>query len=297
MQNLQLSIIVPTLNRGKVLCNTLLSLVQQLPESSEIIVVDQSPTIYPDLKPILTDHQNSIRYFRLRTKGLPHARNFGLKKAKGSVVLYCDDDIIPGPTFIQSHLEAYQNTEIGGVGGRILVDSDLTTISSLPKEKRKPPIGKINPLTIEMTDHFDSQWEADIDHCEGCNMSFRRDLLLKIGGFDERFGGSARLEETDVWTRIQKLGVQLRFAPKAALIHLKDPIGGCRPKNAPHWFRWYGHNYMLYFLKNYSKSLLPIFFLNRVFRLILSALKRKNPAIFIWGMEGLIRGIETYKNP
>ena len=36
------SIIIPTYNRGQLLCNTLRNLIGQLPTDGEIIVVDQS---------------------------------------------------------------------------------------------------------------------------------------------------------------------------------------------------------------------------------------------------------------
>ncbi|MEK7699443.1 MAG: glycosyltransferase [Planctomycetota bacterium] len=43
------SIIIPTYNRGKLLCNTLRHLAKLLPADVEIIVVDQSDDVYPGL--------------------------------------------------------------------------------------------------------------------------------------------------------------------------------------------------------------------------------------------------------
>ena len=48
---------------------------------------------------------------------------------------------------------------------------------------------------------------------------------MKAGKFDERFGGSAHLEETDVCLRVRKAGYRLVFDPEATLVHLKDNKG------------------------------------------------------------------------
>lgn len=125
-------------------------------------------------------------------------------------------------------------------------------------------------------------------------MSFRKEALIKAGGFDERFGGSAHLEETDLCLRIRRGGYKIVFDPKAELIHLKDTKGGCRAENYKQWFYWYGHNNMLFFLKNFSQYLFPIFIISSFIRLILSACKRLNPMIVIWGTKGYMTGLANY---
>ena len=62
-------------------------------------------------------------------------------------------------------------------------------------------------------------------------MSFRKEAIIKAGGFDECFGGSTHLEETDLCMRIIKEGYKIVFDPQAELIHLKDTKGGCRVEN------------------------------------------------------------------
>ena len=127
-------------------------------------------------------------------------------------------------------------------------------------------------------------------------MSFRKEAVIKARGFDERFGGSAHLEETDLCLRICGAGYKIVFNPKAELIHLKDTKGGCRAENYKQWFYWYGHNNMLFFLKNFSRYLFPIFFASSFIRLILSACKRYNPMVVIWGIRGYQNGLITYKS-
>ena len=284
------SIIIPTYNRGKLLCNTLTNLIGQLPTDAEIVVVDQSDEVCSELMEIAKNHSTQIHYYKIFVKGLPHARNYGLKRAIGEIIIFCDDDVIPGPNFIENHLQNYKGKEVGGVGGRIILKGNQSHDNS----NHNKTIGKGRWWDAYLIDNFDATERAYIDHVQGCNMSFRKEALIKAGGFDERFGGSAHLEETDLCLRIRRGGYKIVFDPKAELIHLKDTKGGCRAENYKQWFYWYGHNNMLFFLKNFSQYLFPIFIISSFIRLILSACKRLNPMIVIWGTKGYMTGLANY---
>ena len=307
------SIIIPTYNRGKLLCDTIRYLAESLPADAEIIVVDQSDAVYPGLMEIMRNHSFRLRYYKIFIKGLPHARNFGLERAIGEIVIFCDDDIIPGHGFIENHLRNYRDKEIGGVGGRILpagkdgLTNQPSTYRRFPasetgsrekgdeKSRRNAVIGRVRWWDAHPTDNFDATTRRYIDHAQGCNMSFRKEAIMKAGKFDERFGGSSHLEETDMCLRVRKAGYRLVFAPEAALVHLKDNKGGCRADNYQQWFYWYGHNGMLFFLKNFSHHLLPVFIASQFLRLILSASKRHKPLVVFWGIRGYWKGLKTYK--
>jgi len=119
-------------------------------------------------------------------------------------------------------------------------------------------------------------------------MSFRKDVILRLGGFDTRFGGTAFLEETDFCIRLRKAGYKMVFDNNAELIHLKEPTGGCRSINWRSWFYWYGHNYALLYAKN-SKTIIH-FAVFKIRDLLLSAIKRRNAILFIEGLRGLKEG-------
>ena len=92
-------------------------------------------------------------------------------------------------------------------------------------------VRKVRQWDAYLIDNFDATIRLYIDHVHGCNMSFRKEAILKAGGFDECFGGSTHLEETDLCMRIIKEGYKIVFDPQAELIHLKDTKGGCRAEN------------------------------------------------------------------
>ena len=241
---MDISLIIPSLNREKLLYQTLKEFVNsEVSVKLEIIVVDQSDVVNLQLVELAREYKNRIRYYNIKEKGLPHARNYGITKAFGNIIIFCDDDVVPSKDFLTNHAKNYLEKDIGGVGGRVVTENN--------KRLRKPgyfeKTGVFRKLSCTFTDYFSGTERQYIEHAQGCNMSFRKELLVQLGGFDERFGGSAHMEETDLCIRLRKLGYKIVFDPIAELFHLKEAAGGCRVENYRKLFYWYGHNYMLFF--------------------------------------------------
>jgi GT2 family glycosyltransferase len=278
------SVIVPTYNRGGVLIDTLQKLMQ-CDGTYEIIVVDQSTPPNDEARRLAEDSPGRMQYYWREEPGLPLSRNFGLTKSRHPVVLFCDDDVVPVPGLIISHSRHYDDETIGGVAGRVLPPGPE------PVPPKHPIVGRISRLTGNQTDDFEAVSEVDVDHGQGCNMSFRKEAIEAAGGFDIRFDGSAFLEETDACLRVKRIGFRIRFDPEAVLIHLKDPTGGCRPKNPSDWFWWYGHNYMLLLRKHLSWYTWPGFILFRGVNMMLGAWRARSPLIILQGLKGMLAGL------
>ncbi len=126
------SVILPTYNRAKSLSEGLQALARQTVSCSdyEVIIVDDGSTA--ETKDIVTQFSNThphvvLRYERLsRNSGCAKARNQGILKAKGEVLLFTDDDCIVPPTWIQVHGETHARyPEAAGVGGWYFPADDL----------------------------------------------------------------------------------------------------------------------------------------------------------------------------
>src|SRR5258708_37135893 len=64
-----------------------------------------------------------------------------------------------------------------------------------------------------------SEIPVEVDHLRGCNMSFRREVLEQIGGFDPNYTLTNLLGGTDLCTRVKKAGWQLVNVPAMAVQH------------------------------------------------------------------------------
>lgn len=241
-KNQLVSVIIPTYNRGKPLCDTLESLFKQDYDNYEIIVVDQSIKKFPEKESFLKKYQNRFRYFTLSTPSLPGARNFGIKKAKGKIVLFVDDDIVARKNLISGHISSYEDSGVAAVAGRVVTFGQKV-------EPDFQGVGKISFWGM-VAGGYSSKIRQEIGNLIGCNMSFRKAILEKVGGFDENFVGNALREETDVALRIKKFGWKIVFEPKAELTHIFYSTGACRKSEGRlKWYHDFFHNETYFFLK------------------------------------------------
>ncbi len=218
------SIIIVTYHRHGPLCDTLRVLASLVdPANGELLVIDQCPT--GDLPDDVLSVPG-LRYVTPNRPGHVAARNSGVRLAHGDVLLFLDDDVIPLPGLIDGHLEAYRDPTVGAVAGRILEPGQTVT---------PPPHPKLfHPVDGWLYAHFDHAVEGDVMTARGCNMSFRRDLLIELGGFDMGLAPHpAFREETDMCMRVRAAGYRVRFVPAAALVHLNAPSGGTRDAKPP----------------------------------------------------------------
>ena len=284
------SLVIPSLDRADFLLETVQLFLELRHSQWEILVVDQSDEKSLSLAE-LAGANDCLSYYHVAEKGLPNARNVGIEEAAGDIVAFVDDDVIPGPEFLTAHLDAYRDETIGGISGRII------DAGTHPRRFPKPnQIGRVRTMDGRFKRNFHGTAEADVEHARGCNMSFRRDLLRQIGGFDLRYGGTSVLEDADTTARIRQLGYRMRFCPQAVVTHLRLASGGCRPPNLRSYFYWYGHNYLLYALKNLPRIWLPIFLTERVAKLLLTAIENRDRGILAEGLRGLRMGYRDFQS-
>jgi GT2 family glycosyltransferase len=279
----RISLVLPTLDRPEAIYNLLRHLEHQSRAPFEIVVVDQSAQRDARVEAYAAAHP-LVRYHRIPVRGLPNARNVGVGLANGDAVLFLDDDSIPDPDLVRWHAEAYAEAEVSGVGGQVRGGYDA----------QGTEIGTFRESDGKVVRNFGASTRCRVDHLPGGNMSFRREVFAKVGGFDIRYGGSAIGEETDFCLRARRAGFQFIFDPRASLEHLHLPTGGCRTPRFEDWLFWHAHNTMLFVLRHARAASWPLFFLRRVLRIGWFALEHGSPALMATGLRGLLRGVATH---
>lgn len=227
------SVIIPTLNRGNFLNNTLECLKKQVFKGNwEIIIVDQSDKIDSNLSNI---SNAKLRYYNVHKKfrGLPEARNFGAQKASFDILLFIDDDVWFDQFFITNHYKNYTYSQIDAVAGGISEKGDKSSLQ----------VGKYNKYSATPIAGFNSPCAQWVDHGKGCNYSIRTKIYLDILGTDENLNfGAALYEETEMFLRLKKANGKVWFNPEAHLDHLAAPAGGCRIKDIDRYISSLVHN-------------------------------------------------------
>jgi GT2 family glycosyltransferase len=266
-----ISVIIPTYRREEPLQDTLEDVFEQDYPAFEVLVVDQTPTHEPKIQSYLEQlaDNGKIRWFRVDWASLPGARNYGVRRASGEIIVFIDDDIQMPRECLKAHARNYQERpEVGAVAGRVFdrmklsekggIDSkeavvekssllSTYTIEDLPQEAMDPGIAW---YYIDLVHTVKPQ---RVISARGCNMSFRREIFTKYGlQFDERFQGSAVREESDFCLRLRSTGYHIWYDPDAYLVHLGEETGGCHDigtRSLQYQLTFY-HNHFLMGLKN-----------------------------------------------
>lgn len=212
----EVSIIIPSYNRGNVLVDTVNQVLNQKYNSFELLVVDQTDDKKYDVSSKLNKILDSrLRVFYVSPNSLTAARNFGLSKAKGKIVIFIDDDVKIKNNFIEEHVKNHKNGVVA-VAGKV-------TQKNHPKYDYPVYFDKYG------FQHglFNSNKDSDISTFPGGNVSINKKKAIEAGGFDSSFTGSAIREESEFAYRLSKMG-KIVYRPSANLIHLAIPFGGCR---------------------------------------------------------------------
>lgn len=210
---LPLSIAIPTYRRGAVLISTIEYLLALQPRAAEILLLDQTEAHSPDTESHLHALAESglIRWVRLPVPSITAAMNAALRHAVQDVILFVDDDVRPEPELLRAHVAAQQSHFDGLVAGRVI-----------------QPWQEGLDFSANGSFHFASTRPAVIGEFIGCNFSIRKDVALRLGGFDENFVRVAYRFEAEFARRYITDGRQIWFDPRACLHHLKEHDGGTR---------------------------------------------------------------------
>ena len=102
------SVIIPTFNRARMLEECVASLLQQTRPPFEILIVDDGST--DDTAEVAQRMPALVRYLNKRNAGKPAALNFAIPHARGSWIWFFDDDDVALPRSIEARLHAAEQT-------------------------------------------------------------------------------------------------------------------------------------------------------------------------------------------
>jgi GT2 family glycosyltransferase len=247
--NPSLSVIIVTRNRPQAMQMCLEHLERLETRPLETIVVDGSDN--QDTHSTVTCFAG-VRYvpFSNGNRKMCTQRNVGIQYARGDIVAFIDDDSMVHPEWSTWLVRGYVSDEVGGVGGRIIDEYELDR--ELSDNSRVGTMVSGSHIRIIANFGLDPGHKVAVDHLRGCNMSFRRQVLLDIGGFDPLYNGLALHDDTDICLRVKNAGYDLYFEPQAVVDHLSLRWKSYRDSRSLGLGFWFRHaiSYSYLVLKN-----------------------------------------------
>ena len=196
---------------------------------AEIIVVDNNSSddsclMMKQLFPQITLIENK------ENLGFPKGNNIAVEQAKGEYICILNPDtVVAEDTFVKILNSKFQipNSQLGIIGCK-LIDG---TGNFLPESKRGVPtpwVALTKIFGIYKTSNFFGKYYAQhlsenqsgkVDVLVGAFMMMKRDLYIKVGGFDENCFMYS--DDIDLSYMIQKLGKDNFYFHETSVIHYK----------------------------------------------------------------------------
>lgn len=214
------SLIICTYNRDKYLPQALDSIAAQNFNKSlfELIVIDNNSTDRTGIivKEFIASHPglHATYYFEER-KGLGFARNRGLKEASGNILCYVDDDAILSTGYLKS-VDSFFSlyTDAVGAGGKVIPRYESDAEPLWMSKYLDGFVGRVD--YGKKIKRFDDSMK----YPAGCNMIYRKDVLLTVGGFNNDL--TFRSDDKDIFLKVNKKFSQIFYLPDAYVYHFVD---------------------------------------------------------------------------
>jgi peptidoglycan/xylan/chitin deacetylase (PgdA/CDA1 family)/glycosyltransferase involved in cell wall biosynthesis len=205
------SVVIASSNKLDSLCHLVSTLIEQSRDGREVeivVVLDGSADGSAEILASV-DVPPGVR---LRVEIRPESRgaaalNAGIAMASGEVILFLDDDMVPGPRLLETHLTAQSDTNTEAVIGRTL----SVAAPSMPRIVATSMERVLDARHRKLSEAGASVTAADVDTA---NLSVKRHRLIEVRGFDESLAERGG-QYIDLGHRLLAVGTAFTYSPAA----------------------------------------------------------------------------------
>lgn len=184
---MRLTIIIPVYNREKTIKRAIDSIIDQLEEDMELMLINDGSTDHTEtiIQEYLLKDKKKISYYRKENEGVAATRNFAIRHAKGEYIMFVDSDDYIEKDFFQS-LKTYVQEEV-----------DMIKFKAKHVDEQGNVIDKVDgPVfsNVKGEDAFNKLAFTDVLMDSPCVYVFKKDLFVKnnlffrMGTYHEDFG-------------------------------------------------------------------------------------------------------------
>lgn len=213
-----ISIIIPTYNHLRFVCQAVDSALNQTFATTEVIVVDDGST--DETQGALAKYKGRINYIYQNNHGLSAARNTGLRAARGNYLLFLDaDDLIPPNSLelLSQYLDTNPDWGLVYSGWQFVDENNSHILGEIRPHKQ----GQVLKDLLRRDFYFST----------GAGL-IRRECFERVGLFDESLKAA---EDIDMWVRIAAAGYNFGYVDE--ILYSYRIVKGSMSHNLPNQYR------------------------------------------------------------
>ncbi len=197
----RVSVVIPALNEAANLGRCLAGVHSQVVPPTEVIVVDNGSTDGT----AAAARSHGARVVHEPVRGRARARNAGIRRARGALLVFLDADCLPQVGWLERLLAPFEDSTVGCVGGETLCVEAGTELTKYLIAKRY----------LSQTSTFAHPF---LPFAATATVAFRRKVFELVGLFDESLPDG---EDADLSWRMQlETDYKILHAPEAKVHHL-----------------------------------------------------------------------------
>jgi glycosyltransferase involved in cell wall biosynthesis len=212
MKEMTISFIVPLYNEEKSIALCLDSIIGEIREGDEIIVVDNGST---DNSLTIVRSYEAVRVLERPGIFIGALRNVGAMSAKGDILAFIDADCVVCRNWRKHVLNSFNNQDIAACGSKYELPANACWIEKAWFSQRNKTAGSAN-------------------YINSGNLAVSKTVFAEIGGFDANLVTG---EDAELGWRLRSRGYTVWENPDVKAIHLGNPkdLWGFYKKQ-----RWHG---------------------------------------------------------
>ena len=217
-----ISVVIATYNRCTILETTLRKLALQSvsPNRYEVFVVDDGSTDRTSevVKALIDILPFRLRYMCHKNRGPGYTQNRGIREADCKLILLMPDDIWVSHQFIEQHIKTHAEHS----GENIAVLGKVLQSPELPQTTMHR---HWDPFLFYL---LEDKMELDSLYFLACNISLKKEFLLRNGMYKERYG--AAHEDIELGYRLGQKGLKIIYNSNALAYHyhLETLMNACQ---------------------------------------------------------------------
>jgi GT2 family glycosyltransferase len=237
-----ISVVCLSYKRPHLLRKALISILAQISDEDEVLVVDNKSVLTPDIKQVVEEFGKVKWIANSLNLGFADGMNRGIVAAKNEYVLLTEDDLELDSNCIQNLYNAVQSADLCG---GLLVQPDNHQIEAAAGWLNfSSGYWGQNYYVSRMNQVPDTVEPIECDFVQGCLLLARKAHFLEHGGFRSDY--FVYDEDIELCARWSRRGLKICFVPNARAFHLSPHQSELSGLTAFHHEKNFLANFILY---------------------------------------------------